>query len=111
MTQLEPLFRYHLDTMRRGDVDAFAASCAELAGALHGAHHELPVKDPAHKAIVWWDAMMSAFVGVVRQRDTGRRVKLIVLDTISDLKARIQPYAELDRDTWAKLKADRGAGR
>ena len=75
------------------------------------ARHELPAKDPAHKVIVAWDDGMSAFVGVVRDRESGRRRKLVVVPHISDLKARIRRYAELDQDIWAKLKADAGARR
>src|SRR5258706_8273144 len=72
------------------------------------ARHELPAKDPAHKVIVAWDDGMSAFVGVVRDRETGRRRKLVVVPHISDLKARIRRYAEFPTDMWEKLKADRG---
>lgn len=73
--------------------------------------HEIPAKDPAHKVFVAWDDGMSAFVGVVRDRETGHRRKLVVVPHISDLKARIRRYAELDQAMWAKLKADRGADR
>jgi len=56
--------------------------------------HELPAKDPAHKVIVAWDDGMSVFVGVVRDRETGRRRKLVVVPHISDLKARISKVIE-----------------
>ncbi len=70
--------------------------------------HELLAKNPAHKVTVWWDGDLFAFVGTVWDRNHSRRLKLVVVDHISDLRARLRPYAEFGQDTYDKLKADRG---
>ncbi len=74
------------------------------------ARHKLTAKDPDHTVTVWWDSDMSTFVGVVRQSD-GKRRKLIVIDTVSDLRARLRPYAEFDHEAWSNLINDRGPKR
>ena len=74
------------------------------------ARHKLPAKDPDHTVTIWWDTDMSTFVGVVRQSD-GKRRKLIVVDTVSDLRARLRPYAEFDHKAWSILLNDRGSQR
>jgi hypothetical protein len=73
--------------------------------------HEIPAKDPARKVTVYWDETLSAFVGLVRQRENSRAIDYIAVSTISDLKTRLRRYAEFPREMWDTLKADKGAGR
>jgi hypothetical protein len=74
--------------------------------------HERLAKDPDHIVFVGWDDVLSTFFADVFAIDGDTIIKKIgtkprEILTVSDLRARVRRYGELDEDAWAKLTRDK----